>query len=184
MSFTGFFTLTFVDQNIDTKTALDRWHSLTTNGYNRRYRSWLRVLGRNEQGAVHIHALAATREDIREGTDIAGLRAKKRGAAASATLREEWRFLRRILRADVFGLSQFLPVARAGGAAGYLANHLLNRDPRDYGYRLREASEEACALFKDEALVNECIGRLLASGALDGDPITSLPAPDDFDCHY
>ena len=50
-----------------------RWHSFNSNVVSKRYPDWICIMEPHRDGVWHIHAVVATKADIRTGTDVATL---------------------------------------------------------------------------------------------------------------
>lgn len=69
----GMQTMTVRDNITDRKEFERRFKSIATNVFPELYLDWLRVFERQQRGAWHAHIVAATKDDIRTGTDVAAL---------------------------------------------------------------------------------------------------------------
>jgi hypothetical protein len=113
----------------------------------RRYAEYIIVMERMSSRRIHYHLLVVMAEDIRTGFDFAAV-AEGRYSSASAYLRSEWAFWRRIAPKYGFGRTELLPVKKT--AAGvvkyvgkYIAKHIGKRLREDKGARLVRYSKRA-----------------------------------------
>ena len=134
----GMLTMTIRENITDRKEFERRFKSIATNVFPKLYLDWLRVFERQQRGAWHAHVVVATKDDIRTGTDAAGLnqllkdkRDRKICKAvyysgikrlASVNLRNHWKEFRRLC-----GLGEFKARRQKKGARYYKfdACHLL-----------------------------------------------------------
>ena len=69
----GLQTMTIRENVTDRKEFERRFKSIATNVFPKLFLDWLRVFERQQRGAWHAHVVVVTKEDIRTGTDAAGL---------------------------------------------------------------------------------------------------------------
>lgn len=136
----GFLTLTFARHIVNYKDAQKALHSLMTGILKKRYPEYIIVMERMDSGRIHYHLLVVVAEDIRTGFDFAAV---KRGVyhTATAYLRSEWAFWRRMAPKYGFGRTELLPIKKtAKGVAKYvgkyIGKHIGQRLPEDKGARL------------------------------------------------
>jgi hypothetical protein len=131
----GLLTLTFAE-DVSPAKAQERFHSLCTHVLSQRYREYIRVYARTQNGRIHYHVLLVLDTDIRSGCDFAAIEAKDY-ASAPAALREEWSFWRATAATYGFGRAHFLPIEKnAETIANYLKKNVAFRAPEDKGVRL------------------------------------------------
>lgn len=130
----------------------NRWHSLNSNIINKRYADWICIPEPHRDGVWHLHVVAATKMDIRTGTDVETLTNYKlpywmrRGKhLRNEALATEWQALRQIACKYRFGRIELLPIKKTGEAlarylAGYLSKAYRLIPPQK---RCRTESEEA-----------------------------------------
>lgn len=143
----GFLTLTFPQAVRCQREAQRRFNSLRTGVLCKRYRAWIVVKERHKKGGWHYHLLVAVDSDIRTGCDFEAF-GRRDYRSAPGTLREEWAFLRDVLKRYGFGRHELLPVKSTAEGIGfyvgkYISKHLGQRRDEDKGVRLVEYSRAA-----------------------------------------
>ena len=141
----------------------DRWHSFCTHVVAKRYQDWVCVFEMHRDRVWHLHAVIATKEDIRTGTDIATLSNYKlpfqlrRGKhLRNEALAAEWRVLRETACKYRFGRVELLPIKKSGQAVGlYLGDYLV---------KTYNATQEGkrCRLVRFSKRINNAIGSKFA----------------------
>lgn len=143
----GFLTLTFGDSVMDGREAQRRFNSLATHVLRGRYLAYIRVVERQKSGRIHYHLIVVLPVDIRTGFDFKAV-AQQDYRSASAALRAEWAFWRKVAPDYGFGRTELLPIRStvegiARYVGKYIGKHLEARQERDKGLRLVEYSQGA-----------------------------------------
>jgi hypothetical protein len=158
----GFFTITFPVKITCAKEAGRRFNSLATHVL-KRYRGWIAVLERHQDGSIHFHLVVALAFDIRTGFDFARLQAAtpqdraEKGfwralAGEGHPILAEWAFWRKTAKAYGFGRHELLPIrtrqeAIARYIGGYIGKHFEHRLELDKGVRLVRYSKNCGRKF-------------------------------------
>jgi len=172
----GFFTLTVGDQKgkqfvkvWDAKEAGRRFNNLARRAL-KRYRAWIAVLERHQDGSIHFHLLVALGEDIRTGVSF---REFEEGVYTSAgdQLRSEWAFWRRTARRYGFGRHELLPIktreeAIARYIGKYIGKHMEHRLELDKGVRLVRYSRYVVLPGSREVGYRRAYGNFMGVGGL------------------
>jgi hypothetical protein len=148
----GLLTLTFADQCQDLREAQRRFHSLCTGVLKGRYERMIGVWERQRSGAVHFHLIVVLGVDIRTGFDFGPMLAwaqqhpgkrppKSVYSSASAALRAEWAFWRKMAPRYEFGRTELLPIRSCAEAiayyvGAYVSIHVRARQAGDKGARI------------------------------------------------
>lgn len=112
------------------------FHSLRTHVLCKRYKEFIRVYARSEEGRIHYHVLVVMDRDIRTGCSFARLK-RKDYRHAPVALREEWKFWTETASRYGFGRTELLPIEKnAAAIANYFKANLASRAPEDKGVRL------------------------------------------------
>lgn len=125
----GFLTLTFPDNVLEHKEALNRWNSLRTNFLSKVFGKWMLVKERQKRGAIHYHILIECPYDIRTGFDFDEVfpKGRKRPNYRSANrwLKALWSALREAMPKYGFGRSELAPIRSNGEAmAKYVGKYI------------------------------------------------------------
>jgi hypothetical protein len=136
----GFMTLTFADHVVERDEASDRYRSLRSNVFAKRYELGMSQWERQRSGRLHVHLVLAMPEDIQTGVDFAAI-ARGDYRSAPKKLLDEWRFLRETVPSYGFGRTELLPVKSTAQAlgryvGGYLSKSYAHRSEQDEGRRL------------------------------------------------
>ncbi|SNB83051.1 rolling circle replication-associated protein [Kingella negevensis] len=158
----GFLTLTFSDDVKCVYEASKRFNSFRTNFLTKVTLSYIGVYERHKSGRIHFHFVVAFHENVlfeyRNGVQVMFNHdeVKQRNyKSANKYLRSMWKLFRESVPKYGFGErgSQILPIYSEKGIARYLAKYLtkgmIDRQPRDKGFRLvRSTSGKKALLWK------------------------------------
>lgn len=160
----AFFTITTPDNCTSYKDLYRRWNSFNSH-FLKSSPDFLHYLGtkeRQERGALHLHLLVHTAEDVRTGFDwdnyLLARDLKRDGkpwrkvaakcySSATPYLSHLWSTMRQELPKYGFGRSEILPIrsniqAISRYVGGYLGKHLSHREQWDKGMRLMFADRD------------------------------------------
>lgn len=142
----GFLTLTFADEVTQHKEATKRFNSLATNVLKKKYKAWIRISEKQNNGRWHFHLIVACNDDIRRNINFELIKKRKYKRGANDNLRAHWAYWRKVALKYGFGRTELLPIKKTIKHVAIYATKFIKQTQKEKGIRLIAYSKRALRL--------------------------------------